>query len=219
MSDDAINDAVPAIPPPVWGIENPDRGLNFHLAAKTFVRAFPVGTTLEPADFDEWAIKHGYLAPPKSHNKQTDSWKGFLQRRHELKYGINRAGTHTRMKKNPFVIESSAGGRWEVRSPQAAIAQSNLANRVISLMVTKRRQLAYLMQSADYSSLPSHDRAYAEALADDIRDYGENVERLGRQLNDKFSRLRRKLEVAAQSGVISANSDAIKSITEVPTGD
>lgn len=199
-----------------WGKENPLRGAPYHEMARKFIRTFPVGTCLQPEAFDEWAQDEGYLKVPKSEAKQSDAWKAHVQRRHELKFNINKAGSRSNMK-TPFVIESISQGVWEIRAPHTAIAQTRIGRRLETLMITRRRSLAYLMQSADFSSLEPHEQALAEALHDDISDYGENVERLGRQLDSKFERLRRKIEVAVETGKIKSSNGGIMRMIEGST--
>src|SRR4051812_16127758 len=115
-----------------WGEANPRRGANYETEAAAFVRAFPVGTTLTAEAFDGWAQDKGLLKVPASAKKKSDAWLAHLQRRHQLRYSINTAGTHPRMD-TPFIIEAVGQNIWEVRSPETAIARNQTVERIKSL--------------------------------------------------------------------------------------
>lgn len=74
-----------------------------------------------------------------------------------------------------------------------------------SLCITKRRQLGYLMQSADWSLLPPHERAFAESLYDDINSFARRVNDDAGDLSNKFRKLEGKLKKAIEGGLESAN--------------
>lgn len=194
-----------------WGEANPRRGANHEIAALAFLRAFPVGTTLTAEAFDEWAQTKGLIKVPVSVKKKSDAWLAHLQRRHQLRYSINLAGSHPRME-NPFVIEAVGQNIWEVRSPETAIARNQTTKRIESLTQTRRKQLAFLMQSADWSALPPYERIFAESLYDDINAFGETIEQSARQLNNKFQRLEHNLRVAVERGEIQPRNGGIKAI-------
>lgn len=193
------------LPTPPYGTANPRRGVNGVDPALAFARAFPVGTTLTPGTFDAWAQEHGYLSVPESEDKQADAWKAHLQRRHELRYRIMKAGTHPRMIDQgcpTFTIEALSGGTWEVRAPAEAIAQSRLTQQVNSLVITKRKALRYLMQSADWSVLPAYEKVFAESLYRDINHFANTVAFHGHELEAKFGDLQIKLRDAVARGEI-----------------
>jgi hypothetical protein len=196
---------------PRHGKENPRRGSGNEHVAAIFIRDNPIGTRLTPAQFDEWAVRQGLLMLPDNVSRQSDFWKAHLHRRHELKTRITRASTTRRMN-IPFVIESLGGGQWEVRSPEKAIVLSRVGRRVDTLVQTKRRKLAYLMQSADWLNLPPWERDFAEALYDDIDSYAAITDLHGQDLDRKFDNLRRKLEAYEKSGGKLVNG-GIKAIT------
>jgi hypothetical protein len=196
-----------------WGQANPRRGATHEDTARSFVTRFPVGTTLSAEEFDEWAQSAELLKTPVSTRRDTDAWKAHLQRRHELKYSINQAGSHPRMD-TPFVIEVVAQGVWEVRAPQVAISRNKMLDRVESLTKTKRKKLAYLMQSADWSILPPHERAFAEALFDDIEMFQEQLNLSARALSSKFSKLENRLRRAVECGDIKPRNGGIRQIVD-----
>src|SRR5690349_4656093 len=80
-----------------WGKANPRRGAGHTDTALMFLRDHPVGETLTPEKFDEWAQRLGLLNVPTGAPKQSDAWLAHLQRRHQLRYNINKAATHPRM--------------------------------------------------------------------------------------------------------------------------
>jgi hypothetical protein len=196
-----------------WGKANPNRGANYIDDAMAFIKQFPIGSKLSPEAFDEWAQKRGALNVPTGAPKQSDAWKAYLQRRHELRYGINRAATHPRMEP-PFVIDAISFGLWEVRTPQMSISQNKILVGVQSLFNTRRRQLAYLMQSADWSALPVHERIFAENLYDQIDNFREDVERHANRLTLQFSRLESKLRTAIESGEVHCENGGIQRLLE-----
>lgn len=194
-----------------WGSANPLRGANHEDTAASFVRDYPPGTTLKQDEFDEWAQRHGLLNVPTGAPKKSDAWLAHLQRRHQLRYNINMAGSHPRME-IPFVVESIKGGNLEVRTPQLAISKCKLTDRLETLCVTKRRQLAYLMQSADWSGLPQHERIVAETLYDDIDMFQQKIELEATCLNGKFAKLESKLRRAVESGRIKPQNGGIRGL-------
>ncbi len=196
-----------------WGEANPRRGASHEVTAMAFVKSYPVGTVLTAEAFDEWAQTRGLLKIPVSTKKQSDAWLAHLQRRHQIRYNINLAGAHPRMDV-PFTIEAVGPGIWEVRSPEAAIARDRTTARIESLTNTRRKALAYLMQSADWTALPPYERIFAESLYDDINSFSENIEQAARQLNNKFARLEHNLKIAVERGDIQPRNGGIKAITE-----
>ena len=207
-----------------WGEANKLRGIAYHDHALAFAGAFEVGKTLTPDAFDEWAHQRGYMPQrPETMDKRSDSWLAHLQRRHELRYRINQAATHPRMTDSgakSFIIVALRRGPnpkdqlWEVRSPEAAIAQHEAARRIESLITTKRRQLAYLMQSADWAQLPPAERIVAEELHSDITYYEQRVVLESKQLEDKFGRLRLKLKRAVAAGELKPINGGVRALTE-----
>jgi len=199
MSSELVLAGMEDQPEKPWGKANPRRGANYQDDAIAFVNDFPIGTTLSPEAFDDWAQRRGSLNVPTGAPKQSDAWKAYLQRRHELRSGINKAASHPRMD-TPFVIESIGVGLWEVRTPQMAISKTRMLRRIESLCETHHKQLAYLMQSADWSALPIHERIVAESLYDQIDHFREDTERHASRLTCQFAKLEAKLRLAIESG-------------------
>lgn len=166
------------------------RGINYHKLALEFVETFPVGTTIQAKEFDKWCHARGLLNYPDGADKKSDVWKAHLQRRHEWRYKINTAGTHSRMKDRAFTIESQSQGVFCVLAPQAALALSSVPAQLNGLLVTKRKQLAYLMQSADWALLEPAALIHAEMLYDSISDFGATVALEMQHLERKFLKLR-----------------------------
>jgi hypothetical protein len=186
-----------------WGKANPQRGRNYIDQARAFGKAFPIGTTLTIEKFDEWASQLGVLfIPPADTPKNSDTWMAHLQRRHRLRYNLNKASTHPRME-TPFVIEALPGSSiLEVRSPQLSVSQNNILRRVNSLVVTKKKQLGYLMQSADWSVLPPHEKALAQSVYDDIDCFDQRVSLESSLLDNKLRKLEYRLQAAINRGEI-----------------
>lgn len=204
---------------PAWGKANEKRGHNYHPLALQFLKEFPIGTVLSPEQFDSWAQHKGQLNVPEKAQKKSDAWLAHLQRRHQLRYNINKAGTHPRMYESgsiAFTIDGAGPGTWEVRAPHTAIGQHELPARIVSLTKTKRRQLAYLMQSADWSVLPPHERMIAEALYDDIDTFEKVVDLQSQQLTMKFEKLEGKIRRAMAQGQLQSTNGGISGLLESP---
>jgi hypothetical protein len=196
-----------------WGKANPRRGAGHTSTAVAFLKDHPVGETLSPEAFDEWAQRHGLLNVPTGAPKQSDAWLAHLQRRHQLRYNINKAASHPRMD-TPFVIEAVGRDLWEVRSPHIAITRSDMLQRVETLLVAKRKQLNYLMQSADWSILPPYERVIAEEIYNDIDAFQEDVERQASRLGRRLVRLEHKIRRAVETGEVQPVNGGIKAILD-----
>jgi hypothetical protein len=199
---------------PSWGRANPVRGAGYEDAARKFLVEFPIGSRLTADEFDEWAQAADLLPTPRDTDRKSDAWQAHLQRRHQLKYGINKAASHPRMQSDAFVVETIAMGLWEVRSPHFAISRNAMLSKIDSLINTKRKQLAYLMQSADWTVLPPHERAMAESLYDDIDMLKQRMELESEGLASKFRKLEFKLRKAVESGEVRPANGGIKAIIE-----
>lgn len=192
---------------------NPRRGELHQNTARAFVSRFPVGTLLTAEDFDSWAHESGYMKVPTGITRSSDAWKAHLQRRHELKYRINQAGSHPRMD-TPFIIEALGSCQWEVRAPHVAISKTKMFSSLESLTNTKRKRLEYLMQSADWNVLPAHERAFAEALFDDIDMFQSSLNLNVQQLTSKFAKLEGRLRRAVEIGEIKPRNGGIRAIVD-----
>lgn len=201
-----------------YGECNPLRGANHVDAAMAFVAEFPIGSILSPERFDDWAHKKGFLNVPDGARKSSDAWLAHLQRRHQLHYNINKAATHRRMDV-PFAVEFVRNGMWEVRPPHISIAKTKITQRVESLLGTKRKQLDYLMQSADWNVLPPHERIFAESLYDDLDMYQQQIELHTRNLSNKFSKLESKIKRAVESGEIKPQNGGIRRLLGIESSD
>jgi hypothetical protein len=195
-----------------WGEANEKRGLEKFADAIAFVREFPITTILTNEQFDEWAQRQGLLnSPPPTALKRSDTWMAHLHRRHELRYRLNKAGSHPRLQENgatPFSMDSLGRGMYQVRAPHIAVAQSGLPRKVASLVKYKKIQLTYLMQSADWTQIPPHERAVAESIYDDIENFAALINLQADSLSNKLGKLRRRLEQIVP-----------KMISEIPSED
>jgi hypothetical protein len=192
---------------PSWGEANDRRGLAAVEIAIKFVKAHPIDTVLLISDFDAWAQHNGLLNVPFGAPKQSDAWQAHCQRRHQLKTKINRSGIHPRlaeMGSTPFSLDVVAPGTYEVRSPQTSAMHASVNKKVDTLIRHKRRQLQYLMQSADWSNIPVHERVVAETVYDDINDYADVVTMQGKALDRKFARIQSNIQRAIDRGEIKA---------------
>jgi hypothetical protein len=198
-----------------WGDANPRRGLNYREYAKTFVKDHPVGTVISGDDLDHWLQKMQLLTiPPLDSPKDSDAWLGHLQRRHITRNRINKAATHPRMTEEnstPFIILAIQGG-FEIRAPHTAITKSELPRKLKTLIETKRKQLAYLMQSADWTALPPHERSVAETLYDDIDNFTDDIKIGADRISRKLAKLESRIKRALDDGSIKPKGNAIKQL-------
>lgn len=204
-----------------WGEAHPMRGKNHEDIAVAFVTAFPVGSVLSPDEFDSWTQHAGILNVPTGAPKTSDAWKAHLQRRHELRYNINKAGPHPRMADRgvtPFVIDYAGGKKWEVRTPHESISRSGLPRKLEMLVSSHRRRLRYLMQSEDWDALSPYARVAAEALYDDITNFAQMTDVLAGQLAAKFSRLEANIKRAVESGETTPRNGGITMLLSGESG-
>jgi hypothetical protein len=161
-----------------------------------FISDHPIGTILSTAKFDEWLAANGLLTlPPKDAPKDSDAWLGHLQRRHIQRNRLNKAATHPRMidqGSTPFLVAASGGG-FEVQAPHIAVSRAELPAKLKSIAKTKYKQLGHLMQSADWTRVPPHDRAFAEGFYLDIEHYVDRTSRDADFLNRKYDLIAIKL--------------------------
>jgi hypothetical protein len=122
------------------------------------------------------------------------------------------------MESTSFLIAAVANG-FEVRSPHTAASKSELTKRLASLTVTKRKQLAYLMQSTDWAVLPPHERAIAETIYDDIVALEEDTGKSTERISKKLSRLEMRLAEALNRGDFSTSNGGLAHLLSHHPGD
>lgn len=203
---------------PSWGEAGKTRGRANMQLAIDFVRDFPIGTRLDAADFDAWAERHGLLTvPPNYAAKDSDAWKAHLMRRHEQRYRINRGGSHPRLREEgstPFSLDTITQGIYEVRAPHDAAAHSEIPSKVARFFDTKRKRLAYLMQSADWDVLPPYERILAEAIFDDIDGFRDDVQNNSTRITSKIAKLEGRIRKAIDVGQIKPQNGGIKQLLD-----
>jgi hypothetical protein len=200
-----------------WGEANDRRGKGHTDLAKVFVKDHPIGTALSADTLDEWMAQHGMLELPLPEApKNSDAWMGHLQRRHIMRGRLNKAGTHPRMSEEgsmPFIITAIKGG-YEVRSPEIAASKAELPRKISRLTQTKRQQLAYLMQSADWSALPPHERSIAETIYDDIDAFTADIKTDADRISRKLAKLEHRIRLALEAGEIKPRNHGIQGLLE-----
>jgi len=219
MEEIAKTSDLELFPDPSWGKANDIRGLQYVDIAVEFIRDFPVGTIFKADEFDVWAQKRGLLNTPTNAPKKSDAWLAHLQRRHQLKTNINKAAAHPRMQNQgegivPYVIQQVTMGGWITQSISSAIGKHDLPKKMVSLFTTKKRQLNYLMQSADWHHLPPFERVLAEELYEDIDELEENVSRKSERITNKYARLESKIKRALENNEIKSVNGGIKALLE-----
>jgi len=211
---------------PPWGEANAKRGTSkMTQAAVRFVQAFPIGSELTPAQFDQWAHAQGYLRIPMGAEKDSDAWLAHLQRRHQFRYKMNKAATHPRLRDEegvtPFTLDAMKFDVWRVRAPHDAAIKNRVIQRADTLMTTKRQQVDYLLQSADYKELPAYERMFADAMYEDLENFHAMIALQSEQLDKKFAKLQATLKHALETGTVVPRNHGIKALLapEVPQAD
>lgn len=199
------------------GEANPLRGAGYHESAVAFLKAFPVGTSLNSSQFDAFILTNQLVKAPSSTDKGSDGWQAFLQRRHQAKINLNKAGSHPRMIDQglePFVISQLGANALQVKTPYQAVLTTPLAKSVETLVNTKRTALRHLMQSIDYEQLPPNAQSQVQNVSDTIDDFKASVEFNTDRLNMKFEKLRAQVELMVLSGIIKPKNSGITNLIE-----
>lgn len=202
-----------------WGEASDLRGRGYTELAKAFVARFPVGTTMSAEELDKWFEEHRMLTiPPVYAPKSSDAWMGHLQRRHICRSRINKAATHPRMVddgSSSFII-AAIGGLFEVRAPHLAVTKGELPRKIITLTKTKRKQLVYLMQSADWSVLPPSERVAAEMIFYDIEKFAKDARSDADHISFKLAQFEAKIRKAMEMGEIVAQNHGLTNLLAPP---
>lgn len=194
---------------------NPNRGKASHNDAVSFLAKFPLGTELTSEEFDQWAQHTGRLnVPPTNAPRNSDAWKAHIQRRHELRYRISNAGSTPGMGSDAFVIDTKTFGHWVIRSPHESFSRTDAAGKIHKLAEHKKKQLRYLMESADWSVLPVYEQTFAEEIFYDIESLEVDIGTRSSRINSKVKRLEMKLRKAIESGGIKPVNHGITALLE-----
>jgi hypothetical protein len=204
---------------PILGPSNPAKGAKYRDVAVEFGKKFPIGTVLTMDEFDEFAISGGHIEPPASTEKRSDGWLAFLQRRHQFKTNINKAAVHTAMLDQhgapPYFVAQIGMGKLEVVTPfKAATATGNSAvmYQLETLTKTKKRKLAHLIQSVDYTTLPVGEQVKVMMLADHISDFEGRINREIGDLDKKFHAVKSSIHHLLQSNQLVPKNGGIKAL-------
>lgn len=198
------------------------RGKPFHEHAVAFSESFHIGDALTPEKFDAWAQSLGYLPEVAvGVSKQSDTWLAHLQRRHQLRYSINKAATHPRMyeeNRAPFIIEHAGPNLWEVRSVADAINQDATAKKLARLAVVQRRKLLYLQQSEDFVQLPPYLRMAVTDISADIDSALQKTALEARDLERRIQRITDRVRASLESGEIKSKNGGIDGLLALEAG-
>jgi len=195
------------------------RGELIREAALQLTKDFPLGSYNQPTKintekFDYWMESQGLLeVPPEGISKDSDAWLGHLQRRHQCIGALNKAGGN-KLRMNDanlkcYVIRPKNGMIW-IRPSHEVIAQAELPKKIESVFQTKRKQLEYLMESADWSVLPVYERMFAEGLYDDIDTFEKHVTVSVEGITSKFNKLASKIKTSTENNEYQATNGGIK---------
>lgn len=193
------------------------RGKSFHEHAVAFSEAFPIGEALTPEKFDAWAHANGYLNVPFGVSKQSDVWLAHLQRRHQLRYSINKAAMHPRLREEgrvPFIIEHAGTNLWEVRDAVDAINQDATAKKLARLAVVQRRKLLYLQQSEDFVQLPPYLRMAVTDISADIDSALQKTALEAKDLERRIARITDRVRAAIEAGEITPGNGGIAGLLD-----
>jgi hypothetical protein len=126
---------------------------------------------------------------------------------------LNNAASHSSMHTHggAYVVETTCqnSGAMSVKSIMAALAEAGAGKKIEGLAKTKRQQLRYLIESADWSALPVHEQVFAEALYDDIDHFVRQIGSNAGFLEDKFAKLKSRIERLVHSGQITPTNGGI----------
>lgn len=192
---------------------NPMRGKGFHDHAVAFSETFAIGDTLSADKFDEWAHERGYLNVPFGAKKQSDVWLAHLQRRHQLRYSINKAAMHPRMReenRQPFIIENIGHKAWEVRDVVTALQQNETAKKLAQLADVQKKKLVYLQQSEDFEQLPPYMRLAVTDLSADIDSALAKIDLESRDLDRRIARIQGRIRASIESGEVKPINGGIR---------
>lgn len=196
---------------------NKMRGKPFHEHAVAFSEAFAIGDALTPEKFDAWAHQKGYLSVPDGVSKQSDIWLAHLQRRHQLRYSINKAAMHPRMREEnrmPFTIDHAGPNLWEVRNVVDAINQDATARKLARLAVVQKRKLLYLQQSEDFVQLPPYLRMAVTDISADIDSALQKTALEAKDLERRIDRITDRVRAAIESGEIKPGNGGIAGLLD-----
>jgi hypothetical protein len=204
-----------------FGTSDPRKGDRHKHVAVRFAVQFPVGTTLTVDEFDLWCESEGLLTvPPSPVAKSSDAWLAHLQRRHQIKHGLNQALTHARMNAVGGVqpcrivsVSTPGGRRFEVLNLTDAVSNNKMAKSVTSLTKTHRTRILYAMQAADWEMVPAIDRLRLQMIFDHIEGYGDLITSEGERLTRRIDAAIRSIEHLVQSGLLPASSGVRAALT------
>lgn len=167
------------------------KGRSGLLETTAFIDDFPLDPSYDKskvitvADFDEWAVKHGFIADPVERDTRNSD-------RNILRAKINNTASSKAWlttDKEPFHIAVKDHGHTysiEHSSNAFAFKAAKLPREMESLMKTKKGSLDHLLGSLDVDKLPSSLQLRIKMLNRQIVSYAETVELACSQLNREF---------------------------------
>lgn len=216
-NDDALDESEPK-----WGTANKRRGTQaWTELAIQFLKDWPIGSRVTIDQFDEWAEQHDLLVVPRLGGapveKSSDAWLAHLQRRHRVRYSMNKAAAHPRMhmerNTQPFSLDLIGEKTLKVRSALQSIAHSQIGDKVQRVLTRRRQQLGYLMQSVDWNAIPVYEKMFASTLYDDIDKFERTITGDADWLTNKFNQLRHRLDLLIKNGSVLPRNGGLKAIT------
>jgi hypothetical protein len=199
---------------------NPNRGSAMKEIALRFAERFPLEKFGQPKnisieDLDQWLDEQNLLVlPPVGTPKDSDAWLGHLQRRHQCIQNINKASTHPRMRdegSHCYIIKPQYG-RVIIRAPHEQIAQGEIPTKITTILRTRRQQLRYLMESADWEVLPAEERVAVKYLTHAIDGFEETVMSQIRTIGKQFNELASAIQKAVDSKMIIPKNGGINNV-------
>ena len=214
---------------------NPKKGRRHHSAARDFLKKYAIGDTLSWEEYCTWAKEHGLFEgdiPPAEiqatqddvplydehgnpitvSNKQSDEWLAYLQRRHQARVNHNKAAEHDEMNTcgGAYTIAPVDGNTVAIKSVRSVFLDNKAAEQIDRFIKTKRRKLAYLFQSTDWSQVKPYERLFAENLMEEIDEWGDEISNRQKKLEGRFNRLRLRLEQQVNAGEIVPTNHALE---------
>ena len=189
------------------------KGSKFILKAREFLDAFPIGSSLSPTQFDEFAISKGWLS---SCDTNSDSWDKHTSDRNKLRKQINLGGGSQHMpEKESFKVRVSshrtkdAEGTYIVDSTYEAysVSASEMGDTVSKWVRGQLEELERLGSSTDMEYMDQTERLALYHVTTGLRDLDSTFSFHLEQHENKMREMKRMIDILRQNIPSSAESN------------
>lgn len=179
---------------------------SYHKHAIALLQTYKLDSIITHGEFDDWAIKRDILKKPSSTEPGSDGWLAHVQRRHQLRYLINKAASNPRIRNEagiePYVIERIGTDQYHIRRLHIAVLLNKVAERVQSYMMNKQIKFEAMMEAMDWSQISPYIKMNAENQIQDITGLGEITTLMLKMHDQKCARFLGQLVVLIKDGAI-----------------